>query len=133
MVEQAGFVEGADLIKDLGLTEGAELDAMFHALAHGTRRRMLDALAEGPRTVGGLAAPFAISLAAASKHVRTLEAAGLIRREVRGTAHLCHLAAAPMGAAAGWLDGFERYWSGWPEPLLLEPADRVTAPDPQSP
>jgi DNA-binding transcriptional ArsR family regulator len=50
------------------------LDAIFHALGDGTRRRMLSALSEGERTVGELAQPFSISLAAASKHIKVLEA-----------------------------------------------------------
>ena len=66
--------------------EAHRLDAVFHALGDATRRRMLRALAEGERSVGELAAPFSISLAAASKHVRALEAAGLIavdKRDIR--------------------------------------------------
>ena len=66
------------------------LDAVFHALGDRTRRVMLRELAGGERTVGQLAKPFEISLAAASKHIKALENAGLIRREVRG-----RLAAAP--------------------------------------
>src|SRR6185503_21366828 len=67
------------------------LDTVFHALGDATRRRMLRALADGERTVGQLAQPFAISLAAASKHIRALEQAGLIRREVRGRTHMCRI------------------------------------------
>src|SRR5262249_4578087 len=76
-----------------------QLDAIFHALGDATRRRMLRELAHGERTVGQLAAPFAISLAAASKHIKVLENAGLIRREVRGRTHLCRLAPAPLASA----------------------------------
>jgi DNA-binding transcriptional ArsR family regulator len=88
-----------------------DLDAVFHALGDPTRRRMLHALGEGGRTVGELAEPFAISLAAASKHVKTLERAGLIRREVRGRTHLCHLEPAPLAAAHGWLDAYAWFWT----------------------
>jgi DNA-binding transcriptional ArsR family regulator len=68
-----------------------ELSPIFHALSDTTRRRMLLELASGERTVGQLAQPFAISLAAASKHIKVLESAGLIQREVRGRAHMCRL------------------------------------------
>lgn len=90
----------------------ASLDDIFHALGDATRRRMLHALGAGERTVGQLAAPFAMSLAAASKHVRTLEAAGLIRREVRGRTHVCRLDPAPLASAREWLTQCEAFWTG---------------------
>ncbi|WP_426958583.1 ArsR/SmtB family transcription factor [Muricoccus radiodurans] len=88
-----------------------ELDSVFHALGDATRRRMLRNLAQGERTVGQLAQPFAISLAAASKHIRALENAGLIRREVRGRTHLCRLDAGPLAKAQDWLRFYERFWT----------------------
>ncbi len=87
------------------------LDAVFHALADPTRREMLQALSKAAASVGDLAAPFSISLAAASKHIKVLERAGLIRREVQGRTHLCRLDAAPMHAGLEWLRHYERYWS----------------------
>ena len=84
---------------------------MFHALAHGARRDMLGRLADRELTVGELAAPFSMSLAAASKHVRVLEAAGLVRRTVVGRQHVCRLEAAPLATAAEWLAFYERHWS----------------------
>jgi DNA-binding transcriptional ArsR family regulator len=90
----------------------ADLDDVFHALADPTRRAMLQALAGGPRKVGELAAPFAISLAAASKHIQVLERAGLLRRDVQGRSHVCSLDAAPMHAGVEWLRHYERFWSG---------------------
>ena len=87
------------------------LDAVFQALGHPTRRRMLRELTVGERTVGQLAQPFAISLAAASKHVRALERAGLIRREVRGTTHLCRLDPGPLASAHEWLAAYQRFWT----------------------
>ena len=89
-----------------------QLDTVFHALGDATRRRMLRALADGERTVGQLAQPFAISLAAASKHIKALERAGLIRREVRGRTHLCRLEPGPLASAHEWLSFYERYWTG---------------------
>lgn len=88
------------------------LDAVFHALADPTRREMLQALSQAAASVGDLAAPFSISLAAASKHIKVLERAGLIRREVQGRTHLCRLDAAPMHAGLEWLRHYEHYWSG---------------------
>ncbi len=89
-----------------------QLNAIFHALGDATRRRMLRELAGGERTVGALAEPFAISLAAASKHIKVLESAGLIRREVRGRMHLCRLEPGPLASAHEWLGFYERFWSG---------------------
>ncbi|WP_274630229.1 ArsR/SmtB family transcription factor [Arvimicrobium flavum] len=89
-----------------------QLNAVFHALGDATRRRMLRELAGGERTVGALAEPFAISLAAASKHIKVLESAGLIRREVRGRMHLCRLEPGPLASAHEWLGFYERFWSG---------------------
>ncbi len=89
-----------------------QLDTVFHALGDGTRRKMLRELAGGERTVGELAKPFAISLAAASKHIKALENAGLIRREVRGRTHLCRLEPGPLAGAHQWLSFYERFWTG---------------------
>ena len=90
----------------------AQLDSVFHALGDATRRRMLQALADRERTVGELAEPFAISLAAASKHIRALEQAGLIRREIRGRTHHCRLAPDGLASAHRWLSHYERFWTG---------------------
>jgi DNA-binding transcriptional ArsR family regulator len=87
------------------------LDSVFHALGDATRRRMLRELSHGERTVGQLAEPFAISLAAASKHIKALENAGLIRREVRGRTHLCRLDPGPLASAHEWLNFYERFWN----------------------
>jgi len=72
---------------------------------------MLRDLADGERTVGQLAEPFAISLAAASKHIKALENAGLIGREVRGRTHVCRLAPGPLADAHEWLSFYERFWT----------------------
>ena len=88
-----------------------QLGSVFHALGDATRRRMLRVLASGERTVSQLAKPFAISLAAASKHIKTLENAGLIRREVRGRTHLCSLDPGPLASAHQWLSFYERFWT----------------------
>jgi DNA-binding transcriptional ArsR family regulator len=92
-----------------------ELDAVFHALADPTRRAMLrrlsDAPPEAPLSVGELAAPHAMSLAAASKHIKALERAGLVRRQVKGRTHLCRLQAGPLEEADAWLAFYRRFWT----------------------
>jgi DNA-binding transcriptional ArsR family regulator len=88
-----------------------QLDTIFHALGDATRRQMLRELAAGEKTVGQLAEPFDISLAAASKHIKALESAGLIRREVRGRTHVCRLDPTPLASANEWLTYYERFWT----------------------
>src|SRR5712671_7547668 len=91
--------------------EALRMNSVFHALGDATRRQMLRELAGGERTVGQLAEPFAISLQAASKHIKALENAGLIRREVRGRTHLCRLDPGPLANAHQWLSFYERFWT----------------------
>ena len=101
----------------------AHLDAVFHALADPTRRAMLGHLAERELTIGELATPFHMSFAGASKHVRVLEDAGLVKRTIRGRTHLCRLEAARLAEANAWLRRYERFWSAKLdalEALLLE-------------
>lgn len=109
------------------------LDTVFHALGDATRRRMLADLARGERTVSQLAEPFAISLAAASKHIKVLEKAGMIRREVRGRTHLCRLDPGPLAGAHEWLKHYERFWTSRLDALdrLLREEDARKAPKPE--
>jgi len=72
---------------------------------------MLHSLAAAERTIGELAAPFDMSLAAASKHVKVLESAGLVRRKVVGRRHVCRFEASPLAAADRWLRHYERFWN----------------------
>jgi DNA-binding transcriptional ArsR family regulator len=88
-----------------------QLDAVFHALADGTRRRMLRSLGGQPRSVGELAAPFQISLAAASKHIKVLERAGLVTRTIHGRTHLCRLQPEALAASQQWLRFYEQFWN----------------------
>lgn len=88
-----------------------KLDAVFNALGDPTRRQMLRLLADGERTIGELAAPFDMSFAGASKHVKALENAGLISRIVQGRTHLCTLEAAPLAAAEDWLRFYQSFWT----------------------
>ena len=106
--------------------DSLQLDTVFHALGDATRRRMLRQLAEGERTVGQLAEPHAMSLAAASKHIRTLEQAGLLSREVRGRIHLCRLEPGRLASADEWLRYYERFWTD-----RLDALDRMLREDDQ--
>ncbi len=94
------------------MVESEALTTVFHALGDPTRRRMLRDLAGGERTVSQLAEPFTISLAAASKHIKVLESAGLLRREIRWRTHVCRLEPGPLAQAHEWLDFYERFWTG---------------------
>ncbi len=87
------------------------LDRVFRALGDPTRRAMLRRLAAQEHTVGELAEPFKMSLAAASKHVKALEHAGLVRRTVRGRTHYCRLNPKPLAEADDWLRAYERLWN----------------------
>ena len=89
----------------------ASLDSVFHALADPTRRAMLRSLAAGERHIGDLAAPCKMSFAAASKHVRVLESAGLVRRRVEGRRHVCRIEPSPLAAADKWLRYYKRFWN----------------------
>ena len=86
------------------------LDLVFRALGDRTRRAMIRRLATREHTVTELAEPFAMSLAAASKHVRTLEDAGLVTRRIRGRTHFCQLNPKPLARADDWLRAYERLW-----------------------
>ncbi|MGV3551944.1 ArsR/SmtB family transcription factor [Rhizobium sp.] len=102
-----------------------EMDAVFHALGDATRRQMLRDLSRGALTVGQLAEPHEMSLAAASKHVKALENAGLIRREIQGRTHLCRLDPAPLARAHGWLGLYQQFWNERLDAL----AEVLAAPD----
>lgn len=93
---------------------------------------MLHRLAQGEQTVGQLAEPLSMSLAAASKHIKALESAGLITREVLGRIHVCHLNAAPLRAADDWLRHYESFWSARLDRLeaLLRQDDAATPASP---
>ena len=91
--------------------QASQLDTVYHALGDATRRRMLRELAKGERTVGQLAEPFPISLAAASKHIKVLESAGLIRRDIRGRTHVCRLEPGPLASAHEWLTFYQGFWT----------------------
>ena len=86
------------------------LSLVFAALADPTRRAILARLAEGRRRVTELAEPFDMSLPAVSKHLKVLERAGLLRRDVFGRTHECRLDAARMKMAAEWVSRYRAFW-----------------------
>ena len=110
------------------------IDSVFHALSDATRRSMLRELSSGARSVGQLAEPHEMSLAAASKHIKVLEGAGLIRREVRGRTHVCRLDPGPLASAHEWLTFYERFWTARLDVLdrLLREADARKASEAKS-
>ena len=87
-----------------------QLSVVFSALADPTRRTILAELAERDATVTELTAPLPISMPAVSRHLKVLEAAGLITRGRTAQLRPSRLAAAPLADAAGWLDGYSRFW-----------------------
>ena len=92
------------------LDSSPRLDRVFHALAHPARRAMLRQLSRGERNLSELAAPLRMTFPAASKHVRVLENAKLVRRRVDGRQHLCRLSAEPLKDATSWTEAFRAHW-----------------------
>jgi DNA-binding transcriptional ArsR family regulator len=88
----------------------ARLSSTFAALADPTRRAILARLASGEASVTELAAPFAMSLPAISKHLKVLERAGLIARGREAQWRPCRLEAGPLKDAAEWLEEYRRFW-----------------------
>ncbi len=88
----------------------ADLDTIFAALADPTRRAILSRLMEGEASVTEIAAPFAISQPAISRHLKVLELAGLIERGIDEQRRPARLKAERMAAAAAWLEEFRAFW-----------------------
>jgi DNA-binding transcriptional ArsR family regulator len=88
----------------------SQLDATFAAIADPTRRAILARLAEGEASVNELAAPFAMSQPAISKHLKVLELAGLISRGRDAQKRPCRLEAQPLADASKWLDAYREFW-----------------------
>lgn len=87
------------------------LDAIFAALADPTRRAILSRLVAGEASVNEIAAPFRMSQPAVSRHLKVLERAGLIERDVDRQRRPARLKAEPMAAAVSWLEEFKAFWS----------------------
>src|SRR4051794_15933344 len=86
------------------------LSLIFSALADPTRRAILARLATGSTSVTELAAPFAMSLPAVSKHLKVLERAGLIARSREAQWRPCRLGGAPLREVASWGDKYRQFW-----------------------
>jgi DNA-binding transcriptional ArsR family regulator len=112
----------------------AALDQVFHALADQTRRAILRDITHHEKTVGELAQPYSMSLAAVSKHLDVLERASLIRRERRGACRMVRLNPKPLHAAQEWINFYEQFWSTNLDRLQdllegrLEPASPKSSP-----
>src|SRR3954453_7627084 len=89
---------------------GGQLDTTFAALSDPTRRAIVKRLADGEASVTELAAPFAMSLPAVSKHLKVLEKAGLISRGRRAQWRPCRLEPEPLKEASDWLQEYRRLW-----------------------
>jgi DNA-binding transcriptional ArsR family regulator len=87
-----------------------QLSRTFSALADPTRRAILGMLSRGEATVNDIAAPFAMSLPAVSKHLQVLEKAGLITRGRDAQWRPARLNAVTLAPAADWIDGYRRFW-----------------------
>lgn len=88
------------------------LDDVFAALASPIRRGMLEQLSRGWATVGELSAPYDVSAPAISRHLRLLEKAGLVERQIVGREHYCRLVPEPMEGASSWFDFYKEFWRG---------------------
>lgn len=92
--------------------QNPQLDAVFSALADPTRRAILARLCQGEAPVGELAEPFDMSQPAISKHLKVLERAGLVTRDVDRQRRPARLNAQPMEAAFDWLEHYRKFWEG---------------------
>lgn len=86
------------------------LDLVFGALADPTRRAMVARLARGEASVGELGEPFDMTKGAISKHVKVLERAGLLTREVQGRVHRCEMDPRSLAQAQAWVARVREYW-----------------------
>ena len=130
LTDRLTMMRRARILNHMVEHDSLALDTVFHALGDATRRAMLGELASGTRSVGELAEPFAMSLAAASKHIKVLEKAGLVRRDGRGRTHLCSLEPAPLMRADQWIGLYRRFWTDRLDTLerLLRAEDAAAAP-----
>ena len=99
-----------------------QLSLTLSALADPTRRGILAQLAQGDATVGELAAPYDMSLAAVSKHLKVLEKAGLISRGKEAQWRPCRLEAEPLREATDWLEIYRQFWDDRFERLVIDEA-----------
>jgi DNA-binding transcriptional ArsR family regulator len=112
-----------------------DLDLVFTALADRTRRDVLAALGQGEQSISQLAQPHGMSLTGFMKHLRVLEAAGLIARSKEGRVVRCELSAAPLQEAAVWLSRYEKFWNARFDALgrYLQHPEEITPCPPSTP
>ena len=91
-------------------SNAVRLDSLFHALSDSTRRSILRDVAGTAKTVGEIARPYRMSLAAVSKHLKVLEAAELVARERRGSFQIVRVKAESLRPAEEWLAYYEKFW-----------------------
>lgn len=95
------------------MQRASSLDLTFHALADGTRRSMIRALARGDsRSAGQLGSQFSSSQPTISKHLKVLEQAGLVERTIEGRVHLFRLRQEPLRDAQRWIGRHRAFWMG---------------------
>jgi DNA-binding transcriptional ArsR family regulator len=90
--------------------KSGSLDTTYAALAHPTRRTIMELLRAEPETITNLTEPFDVSFEAVSKHVRVLESGGLVSRVVAGRNHVLTLEPEPLLPAAAWIDTYRLFW-----------------------
>lgn len=93
------------------VNNAVQLDRVFRALGDSTRRSMVARLARGPATIGELGEPFAMTKPAVTKHVKVLEGAGLLTRDVQGRIHRCEIDPRPLTEAQRWVARVREHWS----------------------
>ena len=106
-------------------SRATELDQVFSALGDPTRRAILQALAMNSATINEIAEPFPLSLNAVSKHVKILERAGLVRREIQGRQHHCWVNPRPLREANQWLEHYRQFWEHRLDALEVYVAKRM--------
>ena len=92
------------------VNKGIALDAVFGALADPTRRDMIHRLSQGSATIGELGKPFDITKGAVTKHVKVLERAGLLKRDIQGRVHHCEIDTVPLDMAQRWVERVRDFW-----------------------
>jgi DNA-binding transcriptional ArsR family regulator len=88
-----------------------DLSTVLGAISHPSRRAILQRLADGPARVTEIAAPFDMSLNAVSKHLKVLEGAGLVDREVQGRDHLIRFRGEPLRMVSDWVHEYQEFWT----------------------
>ena len=91
-------------------SRAARIDAVFAALADPTRRAIIERLSRGEARVTEVAEPFHMSLNAVSKHIRVLEASGVIERHKQGRDHILSINPDSLNEVDGWIERTRRYW-----------------------